>query len=344
MQVGDRWYRAAWWEDDTVRYIDQRRLPHRFSVESATSVTEAARAIKDMGVRGAPTIGVMGAYALALAARNREDPEAAYGRLLGARPTAVNLRFGLDAVAPACRSSSAALEAAKAYDDAEVAAAEAIGEHGLDLVRAGTRVATHCNAGWLAAQDWGTALSPIYKAALDARSPVVIVDETRPRMQGARITAWELGQAGVRHVIISDGAAASMMRMGEIDLVITGADRIAANGDVANKIGTYPLALAAKANGVPFYVAAPLSTIDPGTLTGDAIPIEERAEDEVLAAEGLTESGEIVRVQLAPEGSSAANPAFDVTSAELVTGIITERGVIDASKAGIREAIASRAH
>lgn len=338
MRVGNRYYRAVWWERESVHYIDQRLLPHRFEVAEAHTAGEAARAITEMAVRGAPTIGVMAAYGLALAVGSGGDLESAYGMLLSARPTAVNLRAGLDAVMAAPGSEKQALDAARAHDDAEVAAAEEIGNRGEELLASNARVATHCNAGWLAAQDWGTAISPVYKAARDGRTPHIYVGETRPRLQGSRITAWELSQEAIGHEIIADGAAASMMRRGLIDIVITGADRIAANGDVANKIGTYPLALAARENGVPFYVAAPRTTVDRATPTGDDIPIEQRDPEEVLTADGVTESGAMVRVRIAPEGAAAANPAFDVTPAELVTGIITEVGIVEASAAGIEGA------
>jgi methylthioribose-1-phosphate isomerase len=219
-----------------------------------------------------------------------------------------------------------------------VAAAEAIGVHGMALFRRGSRVMTHCNAGWLAVQDWGTALAPIYRAARAGLAPFVYVSETRPRLQGARLTAWELTEEGVAHAMIADGAAAHLMQRGQVDLVITGADRIAANGDAANKIGTYAKALAAKAHGIPFYVAAPLTTIDRATATGAEIPIEERAADEVLTAEGLDDAGAVARVRLAPAGTAALNPAFDVTPHALITALITEVGVVPATGEGIAEA------
>jgi S-methyl-5-thioribose-1-phosphate isomerase len=242
----------------------------------------------------------MAAYGLAQAVAQGEDPSTASETLIATRPTAVNLKVGLDAVLPHCSSASLALEAARAHDDAEVAASERIGELGADLIAEGALVGTHCNAGWLAAQDWGTALSPVYKAAEAGKRVRVSADETRLRLQGSRLTAWELVQAGIDHQIVADGATVSLLRRGLIDLVITGADRIAANGDVANKIGTYPLALAAKAHGVPFYVAAPTTTIDPDIPTGDDIPIEERSESEVLYASGLAADGALMHVRLAP--------------------------------------------
>ena len=338
MRVDGIDYRAVWWDGDLVRFIDQRGLPHRFEVASARTVEEAAGAIEDMGVRGAPTIGVMAAYALALASQLGEDVDSAFERLARTRPTAVNLWTGLRAVMAAARGPGAMLGAARAYDDAEVAAAEAIGEHGAALVKSGARILTHCNAGWLAAQDWGTALAVVYKAARAGLAPFVWVDETRPRLQGARLTSWELLQEGIDHRVIADGVAAYLMKRGEVDLAITGADRVAANGDAANKIGTYGLALSARAHDVPFYAAAPLSTIDRATATGDDIVIEERSPDEVLFAEGLDGEGRMTRVRLAPAGAKALNPAFDVTPHGLIAGLITEAGIVDASTGGVADA------
>jgi len=338
MRVNGKDYRAVWWQDGAVGFVEQRALPHRFETGFARTVEEAARAIEDMAVRGAPTIGVMAGYALALAARLGEDICAARDRLARTRPTAVNLWTGLRAVDSAAPDPDAMLAAARAYDDAEVAAAEAIGEHGAGLVKPGARILTHCNAGWLAAQDWGTALSVVFKAARSGLAPFVWVDETRPRLQGARLTSWELTQEGIEHRIVADGAAAYLMRQGQVDLAVTGTDRVAANGDVANKIGTYGVALSANAHGVPFYVAAPLSSIDRSTLSGADITIEERSEDEVLYSEGLDAQGRLTRVRVAPEGAKALNPAFDVTPGGLVTGLITEVGIVDASRDGLDQA------
>ncbi len=341
MRVNGRDTRAAWWTGDGIAFLDQRELPARVVTGAARTVEEAARAIEDMAVRGAPLIGVVAAYALALGARGG-DAAGAYERLSRTRPTAINLWTGLDRVRAAGPDADAMLAAARAYDDAEVAAAEAIGAHGLPLLRPGSRVLTHCNAGWLAVQDWGTALAPVYKAARAGLAPFVWVGETRPRLQGARLTAWELAQEGVAHALFADNAAAHLIQRGEVDLVITGADRVAANGDVANKIGTYARALAAREHGVPFYVAAPLSTIDRATADGAAIPIEERAADEVLAVEGVDEAGAIRRVRLAPEGTPVRNPGFDVTPARLVTGLLTEVGLVPAGPDGVAEAFRRR--
>ncbi len=341
MKVRGRDLRAVWPEADGVAYIDQRRLPHALEFGLARTVDESAHAIVDMGVRGAPAIGVFAAYALAHAADQDATPSGldhAHAVLLATRPTAVNLRHGLDAVRAAAPDPAAMLAAARAFDEAEVAAAEAIGTHGLALLMPGARVLTHCNAGWLAVQDWGSALAPVYKAARAGLDPFVWVSETRPRLQGARLTAWELAEEGVRHAIVPDGACADLMRRGEVDVILTGADRIAANGDVANKIGTYDKACAARVHGVPLYVAAPRTTIDRATPNGDAIPIEQRDPDEVLWIEGRTAAGDTVRVRVAPDGAAARNPAFDVTPAGFVTGIITEAGIVPASSAGIAEA------
>ncbi len=340
MRAGGRETRAAWWTGDAIEFLDQRELPARLVTGRVATVEEAARAIETMAVRGAPLIGVVAAYALALAARRGEPVGPAYERLARTRPTAVNLWTGLDRVRAAGTDPDALLAAARAFDDAEVAAAEAIGTHGLALLRPGIRVLTHCNAGWLAVQDWGTALAPVYKAARAGMAPFVWVGETRPRLQGARLTTWELREEGIAHALVADSATPHLIQRGEVDLVLTGADRIAANGDVANKIGTYARALAARAHDVPFWVAAPLSTIDRGTARGPDIAIEERDPVEVTTVEGVDEEGRVRRVRIAPEGTPARNPAFDVTPAGLVTGLVTETGLVPASARGIAEAFA----
>jgi methylthioribose-1-phosphate isomerase len=340
MNVNGRQTRAAWWDGEGIAFLDQRVLPARVDVGIVHTVEDAARAIENMAVRGAPLIGVVAAYALALGARRGEPLPECYARLARTRPTAVNLWKGLAHARAAGPDADAMLAAARAFDDAEVAAAEAIGTHGLALLGRGVRVLTHCNAGWLAVQDWGTALAPVYKAARAGLAPFVYVSETRPRLQGARLTAWELGQEGVAHAIIADSAGAHFVQRGEVDIVITGADRIAANGDAANKIGTYTRALAAQAHGVPFYVAAPLSTFDRTMESGLGIPIEERDADEVLTVDGVDEGGVTHRVRVAPVGSRAFNPGFDVTPNALITGFITETGIVPATRAGIAEAFA----
>jgi methylthioribose-1-phosphate isomerase len=340
MKVGSRDTRAVWWSEDGVCFIDQRALPEHVITGTARTVEDVAEAIETLAVRGAPLIGVFAAYGLALAAKRGEPLAPAGARLARTRPTAINLRRGLDAVLSAGADAGAALTAARVFDDAEVAAAEAIGRHGLALFRHGTRVLTHCNAGWLAVQDWGTALAPVYMAHRQGLSPFVYVSETRPRLQGARLTTWELREEGVAHALIADSAAAHLIQRGEVDLMITGADRIAANGDAANKIGTYGHALAARAHGIPFYVAAPLTTVDRSCATGDEIPIEERSPDEVLMAEGADETGTLRRVRLAPAGTKALNPAFDVTPAKLIAGLVTEAGIVPATGEGIAAAFA----
>ncbi len=364
MKVDGSWTRTLWWQGEPadregvargcVRMIDQPLLPHTFRVVDMATWQDTARAIRDMTVRGAGAIGASGALGLAQAAQAAPSAtfhafmaEAATG-LRSTRPTAQDLFTGIDTVLRAIeaagddvpRARRIALEAATAYCDANAAACQSIGEHGAPLLLAAGRagrlhVSTHCNAGWLAFVDWGSALAPIYVAHASGADPFVFVDETRPRQQGSQLTAWELGQAGVRHAVIADNATGHFLRRGEIDVVIVGSDRIAANGDVANKIGTYTSALAARAAGVPFYVAAPTTTIAPLTATGEDIPIEERSGDEVLYAWGWSDDGRFVRVRTAPATSAARNPAFYVTPAELVTAIITERGVVPATRDGI---------
>jgi len=337
-----------------VEIIDQTRLPHDFVLRRLETVEAAARAIAAMQVRGAPLIGATAAYGLALAMRAdpaTETLEDAARRLMATRPTAVNLRWAIQdmvarlrVLAPDARAAAAYARAGEICDE-DVAINRAIGAHGLELIRDAWRAAdqrrpvellTHCNAGWLATVDWGTALAPIYLAH-DAGVPVhVWVDETRPRNQGAALTAWELGRHGVPHTVIADNAGGHLMQHGRVDLCITGTDRVTARGDVCNKIGTYLKALAARDNGVPFYVALPGPTIDWTIEDGVAeIPIEERDAREVTEVVGRTAEGAIAGVRIAPEASPAANFAFDVTPARLVTGLITERGRCAASRAGL---------
>jgi methylthioribose-1-phosphate isomerase len=341
----------------SVWVIDQTLLPHRFATRSLTSLEQAAEAIRTMVVRGAPLIGVTGAYGLMLALQ--ADPsdgalQAAFEQLLSTRPTAVNLRWALERVRervvplPPEQRAAAAQQEAGLIADEDVAMCEAIGEHGLAIfqqlaaVRPAERrhgpfnVLTHCNAGWLATVDWGTALAPIYKAHRAGMPIHVWVDETRPRNQGASLTAFELGREGVPHTVIVDNAGGHLMQHGQVDAVIVGSDRTTATGDVCNKIGTYLKALAAHDNGVPFYVALPASTIDWTIDDGVAgIPIEARSAEEVTHIQGRGDAGGISAVQLTPDGSASFNPAFDVTPARLVTGLITERGVAPASAAGL---------
>ncbi len=358
MNVQGKRYRTVWvaakqeQKGLVIEMIDQRRLPHEFVVATLPTHRETARAIRDMTIRGAPAIGAAGAYGLAQAVAeapvdgSRENfIQTARELLKSTRPTAYDLFYGLDHVGKAIAGVDPKNQAAAALAEAERLADESaercrkIGEHGAKLIESGTRVLTHCNAGWLACVDWGTALSPIYHAHRAGRKVAVLADETRPRLQGANLTAWELGQEGVDCEIIADNAAGLLFRRGEIQLVITGADRIAANGDAANKIGTYEKAVLAREHGVPFYIAAPASTFDLNCPIGDAIPIEERSADEVLYAQGRMDDGKLGRVRLAPEGARARNPAFDVTPAKLIAGLITEFGVIKAGAKSIAKVL-----
>jgi methylthioribose-1-phosphate isomerase len=354
MKIAGEHRRTIWLAADgvTVEVIDQTRLPHEIVVKPLTNLTEAADAIRTMVVRGAPLIGVTAAYGLALAMRDdasEDGIQRAVDALAATRPTAINLRWALDRMAAALLRPEVNDRVAAAYRlaaemaEEDVETCRAIGRHGAELIRAAhertgrtVNVLTHCNAGWLAAVDWGTALAPVY-AAHEAGVPIhVWVDETRPRNQGAALTAFELGQHGVPHTIVADNAGGHLMQHGEVDLCIVGSDRTTASGDVANKIGTYLKALAAHDTGVPFYAALPSSTID-WTLDDGVrdIPIEERSEAEVTHMTGRAPDGAIVTVQVSAPGSRAANPAFDVTPARLVTGIVTERGVADASRVGL---------
>jgi methylthioribose-1-phosphate isomerase len=354
MRIDGQDYRTIWTKGSgaDVVVIDQRRLPHRFETISLDSAEAADLAIRDMTVRGAPLIGATGAYGMALAMR--ADPSDSglerSARMLGAsRPTAVNLRWAVErmrrrlgALPPGERAEAAYAEAALIADE-DVQVCEAIGQHGQALIAARqapgkdrVNVLTHCNAGWLCAVDWGTALSPIYKAHRAGVPVHVWVDETRPRNQGASLTAWELAKEGVPHTVIADNVGGHLMQHGMVDLCIVGTDRTTRAGDVCNKIGTYLKALAAHDNGVAFYVALPSSTIDWRIRDGVAeIPIEERSPDEVTHISGLTAGGEVETVRLTPAESPAANYGFDVTPARLVTGLITERGVCAASEAGL---------
>jgi methylthioribose-1-phosphate isomerase len=355
MQIAGTAYRTIWLNGDqwSVDIIDQTKLPHRFETVTLRTVEEAARAILTMQVRGAPLIGATAAYGLCLALRN--DPTdhnlvEAIAFLAKQRPTAINLRWALEemrrslALLPPAERVAAAYARASDIVANDVETCRRIGAHGLEIIKAvaarkkpGQRVnvLTHCNAGWLACVDWGTATSPIYQAHDAGLAIHVWVDETRPRNQGASLTAFELGSHGVPHTIIADNGGGHFMQRGDVDLCIVGTDRVTANGDVANKIGTYLKALAAHDTGVPFYVALPHSTIDWTMDDGRKIPIEERSADEVLTMTGRLADGSVVTVDIAAPGSHAANPAFDVTPARLVTGFITERGVCHATTEGL---------
>jgi methylthioribose-1-phosphate isomerase len=353
MKVEGKPFRTIWLADDceTVEIIDQTRLPHEFEILRLETLDHAARAIRDMEVRGAPLIGATAAYGMALAMQGNSSDDGldrACEILAATRPTAVNLRWALDdmravlAPLPPSQRRDAAYKRAAQISDEDVEINRAIGENGLGLIRdiwqstgETVNLLTHCNAGWLATVDWGTATAPIYMAH-DAGIPVhVWVDETRPRNQGASLTAWELGQHGVDHTVIVDNAGGHLMQTGAVDLLITGTDRTTATGDVCNKIGTYLKALAAHDNGVPFYVGLPGPTIDWTLSDGSEIPIEQRDPSEVTEISGLSGDGKIQTVALTPKTSAAANFAFDVTPARLVTGLITERGIAPASREGL---------
>ena len=355
MKINGRHYRTIWLGADgwSVEVIEQTRLPHRFETIALKTVGEVAHAIKSMQVRGAPLIGATAAYGLALALRaDASDASLAHNiaYLNEQRPTAVNLRWSLEEMRrvlaplpPAERIKAAYAKAAALCDD-DVETCRRIGVHGLPLIEAiaakkkpgvAVNILTHCNAGWIACVDWGTATSPIYQAHDKGVKVHVWVDETRPRNQGASLTAFELGRHGVPHTIIVDNAGGHLMQHGQVDMCIVGTDRVTRNGDVANKIGTYLKALAAHDNRVPFYVALPASTIDWTMADGFRIPIEERSADEVLKMTGRLPDGSVATVEIAAPGSPAANPAFDVTPGRLVTGFITERGVATATEAGL---------
>ena len=349
-------YRTIWLAKDgwSVEIIDQTRMPHDFAVARLTDLDEAAHAIRAMLVRGAPLIGATAAYGVALALRADASDAAlenACAVLLATRPTAVNLRWALErmrrhlsALPPGQRVAAAYAEAAAICDE-DVAINRAIGEHGAALIRQAAKskkpgeavnVLTHCNAGWLATVDWGTALAPIYVAFEEGIRIHVWVDETRPRNQGASLTAWELNHHGVPHTVIVDNVGGHLMQHGMVDLCIVGTDRTTATGDVCNKIGTYLKALAAHDNNVPFYVALPSPTIDWGMADGvKEIPIEERDGREVTDLTGITADGRIETIRVTPAGSPAANYGFDVTPARLVTGLVTERGVCPATRDGL---------
>ncbi|NIP40963.1 MAG: S-methyl-5-thioribose-1-phosphate isomerase [Candidatus Aenigmarchaeota archaeon] len=323
MLVDGKHYRTVWFEDDKVKMIDQRILPNEFKIVELANVNEVADAIRNMIVRGAPAIGATGAYGIALATIRKEGIRESSETLRKTRPTAYDLFHGIEYVLKEMENKKDPLKASETYANLSIEACKKIGEHGASLIKDGFRILTHCNAGWLACVDWGTALSPIYFAKRQRKQMFVYVDETRPRLQGARLTSWELMNEEISHSVIADNAAGHFMRTKEIDLVIVGADRVAKNGDFANKIGTYEKAVLAKENGIPFYVAAPRSTIDLSCESGEKIPIEEREEDEVHF---------VGNERVTPDGSKARNPAFDVTPSKFVTGVITEKGILKPGK------------
>ncbi len=358
MKIEGTPYRSVWVNRDdnwSVHIFDQTRLPWTVDILRLTEPSEVAQAIKSMQVRGAPLIGAVAAYGLCLALRQdarTESMEREAAILADTRPTAINLRWAIARMltvlrntAPAERVRAAYAEAA-AIADEDVAQNEAIGRHGLAIIQdiaakkpgRPVNLLTHCNAGWIATVDWGTALAPIYMAHDLGIAVHVWVDETRPRNQGAALTAWELGMHGVKHTVIADNAGGHLMQHGEVDMVIVGTDRVTRQGDVCNKIGTYLKALAAHDNNLPFYVGLPSSTIDWNVRDGiREIPIEERPATELTTVTGRALDGSIATIRVVPTASPAANPAFDVTPARLVTGLITERGICAASEAGLTE-------
>ncbi len=357
MLVDGQNYRSIWLAADGVgvEIIDQTRLPFTFVVARLDCLQEAMDAIKNMQVRGAPLIGATAAYGICLGLRegtSTDHLEDMAGQLISCRPTAINLRWAVERMLRMLLPLPEEVRLEVAYQEAEqicnedVQTNEAIGTHGLALIREiwekkggedPVRILTHCNAGWLATVDWGTALAPVYKAAAAGIPVHVWVDETRPRNQGASLTAWELAAAGLPHHLVVDNAGGFLMQRGQVDLCLVGTDRTTASGDVCNKIGTYLKALAAVDNGVPFYVALPGSTVDWTVTNGLAtIPIEERCAEEVLQIQGLDAEGEMRVISIAPAITPAVNPAFDVTPAALVTGLVTERGICKASSEGLR--------
>jgi S-methyl-5-thioribose-1-phosphate isomerase len=340
MKVNQQHYKTVWYNSKTneVNMIDQNLLPFDFKIKTTQHYKETVEAIKIMTVRGAGAIGATAGFAMAQAACLASNDD--YVNFLKqakltieqSRPTARNLFYAVDKVfLAALQSPQNALSAALDIALEDEMSCKAIGLHGVTLLNHESRILTHCNAGWLAFVDYGSAISPVYEAARLGMKPFVYCDETRPRLQGARLTAWELNNEGVEHLIIPDNAAAYLMWQGKIDVVIVGADRIARNGDVANKIGTLEKAICARQFNIPFYVAAPFSTIDFQSATGNDFIIEERSSDEVSHVSGLDASGTLREVMITSPGSTSFNPAFDVTAAELVTGIITEKGIIKPS-------------
>ncbi len=344
MTVGDKQYETVWMEGSTVYMIQQNKLPFKFEIYQCDTYWDTCMAITDMVVRGAGAIGAAAGFAMAQAFLQSKGKNRAVlirearQDIENTRPTARNLFYAVERVYLAGLNSpqDAVAEAHKIAEE-DKSSSRAIGQHGAGLISKKANILTHCNAGWLAFVDYGTALAPIYRARDEGKDVFVYVDETRPRSQGGRLTAWELKNEGIPHVIIPDNAAASLMAQKKIDLVIVGADRIALNGDVANKIGTLEKAILAKEFGIPFYVAAPTSTFDLECRTGKKIPIEERDENEVLYQTGLDGNNHLIKVLVNNPGSKAYNPAFDVTPAKYITGIITEKGIVKANALSIRK-------
>ena len=344
MNVNGKYYRTVWMEDGKVKLIEQNLLPFNFKIVALNNYKETCHAIITMIVRGAGAIGATAGFAMAQAFiqynDNKEELIKAKEEIEATRPTARNLFYATERVFNAgLISVDNAIAEANAIAEEDIEAGRMIGEYSNALIKDSMNILTHCNAGWLGFVDYGSALSPVYAAHHAGKNVFVYVDETRPRSQGARLTAWELYNENVPHVIVPDNAGAFLASKGKIDIMIVGADRIAANGDAANKIGTFEKAIIAKTFGIPFYVAAPLATFDINCKTGDAIIIEERDEDEVLYQTGLNKDNELTKVMVCNKGSKAFNPAFDVTPASYITGIITERGIINANINDIKNLI-----
>ncbi|MBU1703772.1 MAG: S-methyl-5-thioribose-1-phosphate isomerase [Nanoarchaeota archaeon] len=324
MQIQGINYKTVWMEGNKVRMIDQPLLPHKFEIHECKDYKETAEAISTMVVRGAGAIGATAGYAMAQAFLADENIEEAARYIQNTRPTAQNLFYAVNKVLKA-KNKEEAVKIAEQIANEDSEACKQIGINGEPIIKDNFKILTHCNAGWLGFVDWGSALSPIYQARRNNKNLFVYVDETRPRLQGARLTAWELKNENIPHALIADNAAGYYMRKGDVDMVIVGADRIAANGDVANKIGTYEKAVVAKENNIPFYIAAPTSTIDFDCVSGEDIPIEERDQEEVLFVQGADDKGQLQKVKISY--SKAKNPAFDITPAKYITGIITEKGI-----------------
>ena len=352
MQINGKAYRTIWFENNIVKIIDQTKLPHQFIIKGLKTVKDSINAIKTMKVRGAPLIGATAAYGLVLSILENNDQsflKKSSEDLIASRPTAINLKWAVDRMMrklSGINSNEAlkiALEEAKAIVEEDVTFCKNIGVNGLKIIeeiankkKDTVNILTHCNAGWLATIDWGTATSPIYHAHQKGIKVHVWVDETRPRNQGANLTSYELNEEGISNTIITDNAGGILMQRGQVDMCIVGTDRTLSTGDVANKIGTYLKALAAKDNNVPFYVALPSSTIDWNIKDFKKIPIEERNSEELSYVEGLDENKNVKKVRIYPEKSKALNLAFDITPAKFVTGLITEKGVCEASEKGLK--------
>jgi S-methyl-5-thioribose-1-phosphate isomerase len=348
MLVGDKYYHTIWRQGSKIMMIDQNKLPFSFEIATCNTYQDTCRAIKDMTIRGAGAIGAAAACAMLQAFLSAPKTglqayvDDAKAEIEATRPTARNLFYATEKVFKAgLVSLTEAIKAADGILKKDIDDCTAIGNYGNELIKDGFRILTHCNAGWLAFVDKGTALSPIYAAQKSGKKVFVFTDETRPRGQGARLTAWELTENKIPNVVIPDNAAASLMSQGKIDMIVVGADRIAANGDTANKIGTLDRAILAKEFGIPFYIAAPLSTFDLNCVSGEKIPIEQRAEDEVLFQTGIDAAGNLTEIRVCAPNARAINPSFDVTPARYISGIITEEGVLKAEKSSIEKAFTS---